>query len=100
MKLPQSLWKQKLTNGMPLSDFVEQAEPNARPISDITAFTNVWEQRLADANTYGLPDYKLKAQKILNFLTKHDGVIVLLLWPRHKLTALFEPNTQDFLILD
>ncbi len=100
MELPQSLWNQKLSNGIPLGEFVEQTEPKARPISDITAFTNVWQQRLADASACDLPDYKHKAQKILKFLTDHDTVIVLLLWPRHKLGALFEPNSCDFLLLD
>ncbi len=89
-----------MSDGTSLSEFVERAEPTVLPLTDRTAFINVWQQRLADANASNLPDYKHKAQKILKFLAELNASLTLLIWPRRKLGALFEPNSCDFLLLD
>jgi hypothetical protein len=100
MELPQSLWNQKLSDGTLLSEFVQRAEPTALPLTDITAFTSVWRERLADAVARDLPDLKNKAEKVLRFLSDHNASLTLLLWPGQKLTALYEQLSGDVILLD
>lgn len=100
MELPELFWNQKLSNGKLLSEYVDRAEPTVLPLVDIVAFTNVWKQRLKDADSRNLPDLKNKAQNVLKFLSDHDANLTLLIWPRSKLGALFEPNTLNFIVLD
>lgn len=68
------------------------------PLTDLTAFRNVWEQRLDDAKVRQLPDLLEKSQAVLQFTSEHKEV-VLLLWPELKLTALFAPQGEGFIIL-
>jgi hypothetical protein len=100
MELPQSLWNHKLPNGASISEFVGRAEPAALPLTDIIAFTNVWQERLADATARNLPDLRHKAQKVLKFIDDHDASLTLLRWPCQKLGVLLEPISGDFLLFD
>ena len=100
MELPQIIWDHKLSNGVLLSDFVDRVEPTVLPLNDITAFTNVWRERLADADARDLPDLKNKAQQVLHFLSEHNSSLLMLIWPHYKLAALYEQNSLDILMLD
>ena len=100
MKIPQTIWNEKMQNGVLLSDFVENTDPIIFPLSDITAFTNVWKQRLVEGVDNNLPEYTCRAQNILNFIEKHKTGFFLLMWPRWKLGLVFSPSTSDYLLLD
>jgi hypothetical protein len=100
MELPESLWNLKSPDGTLLSEFVGGAEPSALPLTDTAAFTNVWQERLADGVARDLPYMKDKAQRVLKFLADHNGCLSLLVWPSRKLTVLFEQRSGDVLLLD
>jgi len=100
MELPQSLWNQKLSDGRLFSEFVERTEPSVLPLKNITAFKNVWQQRLAVASATNSLELREKSQKVLQFLADHNAPLTLLIWSRGKLGVIFEPNSRDFLLLD
>lgn len=98
MNLPESVWLRDLGDGSTLLTRIGRVEPTYMPISDLSAFRNVWKQRLEDASERNLQDLSDKSQAVLRFTAEQEQ-IVLLIWPATKQTALFAPLTERLLIL-
>ncbi len=99
MKLPDTVWSYRLSNGSTLKHSVGSTEPTCMPLNDLQAFRNVWVQRLDDAKTRNLFEPIKKSEAVLHFISEHEE-IVLLIWPAKKLTALFSPQTDKALLLE
>jgi len=99
MEIPNSVWSHRLLNGVAVVDFVENSKPTVVAVTDATAFKNVWQQRLRDAQRLRMKEYEAKAKRILAFVAKHEQ-IEMLLWGRYKLAALFDPNSGHHLFVE
>lgn len=99
MNIPESIMILRLSDGRTLQECTGGDKPTSMPITDVQSFQNVWEQRLKEAKAKDISHLCNKAQAILTYLASHDN-IVLLLWPKQKVTALFCPDSGDVLILD
>lgn len=100
MKLPQAIWNQVMRGEKTLHQIVEYAEPVIQPLGDRVGFTNVWKNRLDMAESENHLELAKKSRGIVNFLANHSAdSLVLLMWIPHKIAILFDPDSEEFLLI-
>ena len=89
-----------LENGQILSEFVDGNAPSRLPLTDLESFTEIWNNRLTDAQNSNRKDLETKANLILQFLSKNNRDVYLLMWPKHRISALFTEKPEAFVLID
>lgn len=100
MDTPTLLWNHKLENGQILAEFVGGNAPSRLPQVDATSLSEIWRNRLVDARNSNRKDLEGRAESILRFLSHNASGVCLLLWPKHRISALVEESTGEFVLID
>lgn len=99
-ELPPTLVRFQLQSGMSLEQHVQGTSPVAQPISDIASLQNTWQQRYQDALHANDTELQSRAKSVLKLLADVSNDLVLLIWPRFKLTALLCSRSETFYVMD
>jgi hypothetical protein len=100
MHIPELLWNLKLENGQTLAEFVGGNPPSRLPLTNLNSFTEIWSNRLADAQNCNRKDLEVRANSILQFLSMNSQGACLLMWPKHRISALFVEHPEAFVLID
>ena len=100
MNLPSLLWDHRLENGQILVEFVGGNPPSRLSLADLASFREIWENRLVDAHRLNRKDLETRANAVLRFLSKNSEGICMLMWPKHRISALFSEHSGSFELID